>query len=48
MTPVSSPKEEFERLIVLQAVNMAELAQEGIEDNHAFGKTISGVSWNCS
>lgn len=48
MTPESGPEEEFEDggLIVLEA-NVAEMAQEGIQDNHAFGKAITSVSWNC-
>lgn len=48
MTPESSTEEEFEDecLTALQA-NMAEVAQEGIEDSHAFGKAIGSVSWNC-
>jgi len=26
---------------------MAEMAQEGIQDNHAFGRAITSISWNC-
>lgn len=44
----SSTEEELEDewLTDLQA-NVAEMAQEGIEDNHAFGKAVSSVFWNC-
>lgn len=47
-TLMTSTEGEFEDefLTALQA-NMAEMTQEGIEDNCAFGKAIGSVSWNC-